>query len=106
STVEKLNPVKYHWRQKEYPERHFTSGEQIGLIAQEVKEILPQVVSQGSDGMYSLDYAHLTPVLISAVKKQQQEITSLKDRLAKLEAQMNQLTQAMSSNGSPMLGQK
>ncbi len=106
AAIEKLNPVKYHWRQKEYPERHFTSKEQIGLIAQEVKEVLPQIVSQGSDGMYSLDYAHLTPVLISAVKKQQQEIKSLKDRLAKLEAQMNQLTQAMSSNGSPILGQK
>ena len=55
-------------------------SEQIGVIAQEVKEILPQVV-QETDGRYSVAYGNIVGVLIEAIKEQQAQIEELKSRL-------------------------
>ena len=55
-------------------------SEQIGVIAQEIKEILPQVV-QENDGHYSVAYGNIVGVLIEAIKEQQAQIEELKSRL-------------------------
>jgi hypothetical protein len=55
-------------------------SEQIGVIAQEIKEILPQVV-QETDGRYSVAYGNIVGVLIEAIKEQQAQIEELKLRL-------------------------
>jgi hypothetical protein len=56
-------------------------SEQIGVIAQEVKEILPQVVQENEDGHYSVAYGNIVGVLIEAIKEQQAQIEELKSRL-------------------------
>ena len=55
-------------------------SEQIGVIAQEVKEILPQVVIEETD-RYSVAYGNIVGVLIEAIKEQQSQIEELKSRL-------------------------
>ena len=55
-------------------------SEQIGVIAQEVKEILPQVVIEEND-RYSVAYGNIVGVLIEAIKEQQAQIEELKSRL-------------------------
>jgi hypothetical protein len=55
-------------------------SEQIGVIAQEIKEILPQVV-QENEGHYSVAYGNIVGVLIEAIKEQQAQIEELKSRL-------------------------
>lgn len=42
---------------------------EIGLIAQEVKEVIPEVVSGSEEKLYSIAYASLVPVLINAIKE-------------------------------------
>ena len=42
---------------------------QIGLIAQEVKEVLPEVVNSPEEGYSSVNYSRLSAVLIEAVKE-------------------------------------
>lgn len=63
-----LNPVTYNWNSEE-------SGTTAhgGFIAQQVLPILPDLVSQGPDGYYTLNYAGFTPYLVKAV----QEIASI-----------------------------
>jgi hypothetical protein len=56
-------------------------SEQIGVIAQEVKEVLPQVVQENEDGHYSVAYGNIVGVLIEAIKEQQAQIEELKSRL-------------------------
>ena len=53
---------------------------QIGVIAQEVEEVLPEVVLTADDEMKtkSVDYAKITAVLIEAIKELKQEIKELK----------------------------
>jgi hypothetical protein len=50
----------------------------VGVIAQEVMKILPEVVQQDNNGNYSVAYGNMVGVLIEAIKEQQQQIDELK----------------------------
>lgn len=59
-------------------------GEQekkVGVIAQEILEVLPEVVSQDDTGTYSVAYGNIVSVLIEAIKEQQKQIDELKSKL-------------------------
>jgi hypothetical protein len=90
--IAKLRGVNFDWKRSEFPEKSFAEGRQIGFIAQEIKEVMPEVVSQGKDGFYSVDYAKLTPLLVEAAKQQQKEVDDLKAQVKKLSEMTAQLT--------------
>ena len=50
----------------------------VGVIAQEVREVIPELVREDEDGMLSVAYGNITAVLIEAIKEQQQQIDELK----------------------------
>ncbi|PIF05498.1 MAG: hypothetical protein CSA36_06220 [Draconibacterium sp.] len=62
---------------------------QMGLIAQEVQKIIPEIVTEKEDGTLGIRYTELIPVLIKAVQEQQTEIDDLKARIVKLEGSKN-----------------
>ena len=51
---------------------------QIGVIAQEVEMEFPEIVSTNEKGYKMVDYTKLTPILVEAVKEQQQQIDPAK----------------------------
>jgi hypothetical protein len=83
--LDRLRGVSFNWRQDEYPDQEFNDKPQLGLIAQEVKEVFPELVMQDNEGYYSVDYVKLTPVLIEAIKEQQKQIETLSKRIDELE---------------------
>jgi len=97
-----LKGTYFNWKKDQYPDLNFEDDRQIGFVAQELKEVLPEVVSQGTDGFYSVDYGKLTPLLVEAIKDQQKTIQSLEDKLEKLEKKLDHLTRQTS--GSEELG--
>jgi len=62
-------------------------GKQYGLIAQEVEDVLPELVKSmkvGDDQEYkSVNYNALIPILIEAIKEQHEEIEKLKKQIKK-----------------------
>jgi hypothetical protein len=59
-----------------------------GVIAQEVLEVLPEVVTQNEDnGHYSVSYGNISALLIEAIKEQQQQILELKEEIKKLKGE-------------------
>jgi len=52
----------------------------MGLVAQEVEKILPEIVSTDSEGYKSIAYGKLTAVLLEAIKELQQQVEELKGR--------------------------
>jgi hypothetical protein len=86
-----LRGVEFRWRAEELPERRLDGDQQIGFIAQEVAEVVPQVVSQGSDGYYSLDYGKLTPLLVEALQAQEERIVALESAGAALRKRVEEL---------------
>jgi hypothetical protein len=62
------------------------SGEHLGLIAQEVEAIVPELVHEDQEGYKYIRYQELTAVLIEAIKEQQALIQALSGRVAALES--------------------
>lgn len=62
---------------------------QVGLIAQQVQKVLPEIVSewadQGAEDYLAVDYNRLVAVLIEAVKQQETKIGALQERISTLE---------------------
>merc|ERR1711871_1396492 len=65
--------------------KHLPEKEQIGVIAQEVEKVLPQVVTENDNGIKKVDYSSLTGFLIQVNKEQEV-------KLEKQQAQLDQLT--------------
>lgn len=73
SIVGQLRPVRYTWIDTE----RLGSQVEVGLIAQEVQAVLPEVIGTNHDGMLSLDYSKVVAVLIGAVKELQARVAAL-----------------------------
>ena len=98
--VTQLRPVHYYWRAAEFPEKHFGNAQAYGLVAQEVEQVLPELVSQDEQGYKQIDYSKLPLLLLQAVKelkaendqlKPQQEL--LKQQQAEIKEQQTQIQQ-------------
>ena len=66
------------FKQNEFPDVPFSNRKQIGLIAQDVEKLIPELVSENNDGYKTIDYAKLTPLLIESIKSQQESIEKQK----------------------------
>ena len=58
--------------------------EKIGILAQEVQEVFPELVSKDDDEMLSVNYQGLVPVLINAIKEQEDKISRLENLVEQL----------------------
>ena len=56
------------------------SGESIGVIAQQVAEVLPEAVETKDSGYLGVDYSQLVPLLIEAIKELRAEVEVLKNK--------------------------
>ncbi len=108
-----LKPVSFTWKNKAI------EGTQVGLIAQEVQEVIPEIViSQEftvndeesqvalTTDRLSVAYSELVPVLINAIQEQQQIIEAQKQQLGQqattidsMEATVSQLIEALQAQG-------
>lgn len=84
SKVLAMEGVTYDWRKEEFPERGLTGELQYGLIAQELEKVIPELVDTDEEGWKSIEYSHIVPVLIEAIKEQQLIIDSQREELTSL----------------------
>jgi hypothetical protein len=71
--VKQLNGVRFDWVEDGKPS--------IGVIAQDIEKVLPEVVQTNEDGMKTVSYGNIIGVLIEAIKEQQKCIEELDRKL-------------------------
>ena len=77
--VSKINGVYYNWTfEAQEKHKHFGKEKEIGVIAQEVEEVLPEIVQTRDDGTKAVKYERLCALLIESVKELKKEIEELK----------------------------
>jgi hypothetical protein len=78
--VMQLRGVTFNWKN--------TGQSSVGFIAEEVARVLPEAVEYAGNGkdITGLDYNKVTPLLVEAIKAQQQKIQELEQRNSRLEA--------------------
>ncbi|WP_235297819.1 tail fiber domain-containing protein [Portibacter marinus] len=99
-----LEPVQYHHHSSKFEDKRLIVqedyAEDIGFLAQEVYDIIPEIVGKpthDNDGLWSLNYEKLTPVLVKAIQEQQEEIEDLKDTVRLLVEQQQVLVEKVAS---------
>jgi hypothetical protein len=100
--VLKLRGVSFYWKNRtemaevkgvnaENFDYGYDDQKHIGVIAQELEEEFPELVGTDGDGFKSVEYSTLAPILIEAMKEQQQQIETLKNDKAELQSQIDEL---------------
>lgn len=84
--VARLRPVEFSWRADEFPARGFGNQRELGLLAQEVEQVLPALVSTDAEGLKAVNYSALPILAIQAIKELKEKNDALAQRLAALEA--------------------
>ena len=79
--IKKISGYTFNWNDISKKPIHI---EEVGVIAQEVEKVLPQIVRTRGDGFLGVDYEKLVPLLIEGIKSQQLEIDELKIQIYKL----------------------
>lgn len=90
--IRAIRGVSFDWKTDEYQDRGFTERRQIGVIAQEVEKVLPELVYTEPNGDKGVDYAKMSAVLIEAVKeldKKANEIEVLRKEIEEIKRILN-----------------
>ncbi|MBC7532047.1 MAG: tail fiber domain-containing protein [Oligoflexus sp.] len=82
-----IRGVSYKW----INEKQYGSETQLGVIAQEIEKIVPEVVTTGSDGVKRVKYTDLIPLIIEAMQEQNTEFEKLKADSERKDADISQL---------------
>ena len=90
SKVLQIRGVEFDWKELTEEEKktiHGNEGHDVGVIAQEVEEVLPEVVTERENGYKAVKYDKMVALLIEAMKEQQSQIEELKSEISKLKGE-------------------
>lgn len=107
--VTKLRGVSYEWKIKEFPDKKFDKGKQLGFIAQEVEKVIPELVREDEKSYKNVDYNKISPLLVEAIKEQQKMIEDQKiviEKLQKENATLRSEFNALKINVEKMMMEK
>ena len=77
-TVQQLRGVSFEWKE--------SGKSDVGVIAQEVESVVPELVSTNKEGLKSVAYGNIVAILIESTKQQQAVIDQQKNDIAELKA--------------------
>jgi hypothetical protein len=74
--INKIGGYEFDWNDNQ----ELYEGHDVGVIAQEIEEVLPEVVETREDGYKAVDYKKIVPLLIEGIKDLQRQIDELKNK--------------------------
>jgi len=90
-SILQLQAKTYRWKE----DTTFANKQDIGLVAQDVEKVFPELVAENEQGYKGIAYSKLTAVLIEAIKEQQNQITTLQQENQQLKSAMVEQMQAL-----------
>jgi len=72
--ISKIGGYEYDWNDKQST----YEGHDVGVIAQEIHKVLPEVVTERNDGYLAVKYEKIVPLLIESIKELKQEVDDIK----------------------------
>jgi hypothetical protein len=87
--LKKINGYTFDWIEKK--DIHSNKGNDIGVIAQEIEEVLPEITTTRDNGYKAVRYEKLTPFLISCIKDQQKQIENQQTQIENQQSQIDEL---------------
>jgi hypothetical protein len=88
SKIMSLDAIEFNWNDKQSTHQ----GHDIGLIAQQVEKIAPEIVKERSNGYKALKYEKVIPLLVGAIQEQEEKIQILNERVEYLLEKINSMS--------------
>ena len=79
--VGQISGYEFDWNEKS-PEWAQERGHDIGVVAQEIQKVLPEIVTERTNGYLGVDYKRIVPLLIESIKELKQEVEDLKKKVS------------------------
>ena len=76
--VQQINGVTFDWNEKSTKLQQ-QKGHDVGLIAQEVEKVLPEVVEIREDGIMAIQYEKVVPLLVESIKELTKRVEELEN---------------------------
>lgn len=90
--TQQLNGYTYNWNKLAEKQKGITTKEQqVGVLAQELEAVFPQLVKTDEEGYKSVNYAAMTAVLIEAVKELSAQVGTLQNENAEMKAELTKV---------------
>ena len=83
--ISTLDPIEFNWSEKQ----NTYVGHDIGLIAQQVQAIAPEIVTERPDGYLAMKYDKMVPLLVGAIQDQQKIINEMRAELDEIKSKIN-----------------
>ena len=83
--IMKIGGYTFDWNKKQ----NTYTGQDVGVIAQEIEYVLPEVVETRKNGYKAVKYDKIIPLLIESIKEQQKQIKDQQKQINKLKKQIN-----------------
>ena len=93
--IKEINGYTFDWI--ENSEIHSYKGKDVGVIAQEVEEILPEVVTTRDNGYKGVKYEKLVPLLIECIKSQNKNIDNLENEVHSLKNELSSVNSELTN---------
>jgi hypothetical protein len=97
SEIQKIHPVIFQYNELS---AYDTTPEYVGVIAQELQEVAPYMVSENEKGFLDVNNSAMTYMLVNAVKEQQEMINALQKEIAELKSSIHDRTAEVKVSGS------
>ena len=78
--IDGINGYEFDWNEQS-PEWARERGHDVGVVAQEIQKIHPEIVEERKNGYLGVDYKRLVPLLIQSIKELKQEVEELKKKV-------------------------
>jgi hypothetical protein len=92
SELQDISGYRYYWK-----DENRSSKIQVGFIAQEIQKVFPELVSENKEGILSVNYAGMIPIMLEGIKKQQRVIDQQNDKIDKQEQRLDKLEKQIES---------
>jgi hypothetical protein len=77
--IQSIGGYSFNWNDKQ--DTYEVGGRDIGVVAQEIEEVLPELVTTRDSGYKAVKYEKIVALLIEGIKEQQEQINELKTKL-------------------------
>ena len=83
--INTIDAVEFNWNENQQT----YSGHDIGLIAQQIQEIAPEIVTERSNGYLAVKYEKMVAILVGAIQDQQKIIDEMREEIDEIKSKIN-----------------